>query len=582
MVKRIGMILLLFSFSINAKTINFDKEYGIGLSGSKLVNAIKEVIEEAHKNDIIFFDSEIYDLKSEKLTINKPISFVGRFVDIEEVAVAGAVKIFTRFINVSIISVENSNISFKNIELGSNNKSSYMVRLRRKASKENPHQFYKNILFQNVIFRNGMTHILGGNGAGVTFLHVSFLNFSKLGFSLNRNGHVNYHPQMFFKKCLWRPNFNDMDFNTRAVGFDAGNTEYMQLWDHKNTTIEDCKLDGVGLGASSKGKNVIIKNNHFLGYKLYIDMIHLEEFSSNFLIENNLFEHVKPARGIYIDREGQTCKNITIRNNVFKGKYGWIISAYSPKNLVFENNDFTQAEAKDKNKITMDFSYLHGHESELPFPLPMHNVRIRNNPGLDNNLQGKLRYNQLKGDDSNVIEYAKDKIEVIILESRPVSLVDTRKQYRLINKKTKTYLTTSKQEGIVLENKISKKEKDVWIVNFRYPYNYTFQNKNTKNYLEVKRGYTLGDIYNPSKMTTIPAEQVSSYEDTDAQPRFHLIKQIVDGKVYFEMYPGSNERKSRLTLKNDKAVLELTRGRKELKNKAVLKDESLWELVEVK
>ncbi|QBG46715.1 hypothetical protein EGM51_04625 [Verrucomicrobia bacterium S94] len=221
---------------------------------------------------------------------------------------------------------------------------------------------------------------------------------------------------------------------------DAGNSEYPVVWDQSNLWLEGCLLDGTGFGLGSKCSNVTVTNCHFKGYRMDVDMLHIEEFGYNFVIVDNTFEHVSPARSIYIDRELQPNHSIRIEDNTWFGEYGWIISCYSPEGVIFRNNDFSGAWASDTNFATIDFTYLHtsSEAAYLPYDLPCADIIFTNNTGLTAAKDGYLVYQSLYGDTSIQIDYPKIQHRVVL--EQPRAVFSPYRQYRIKNRQSGEYI----------------------------------------------------------------------------------------------------------------------------------------------
>lgn len=368
------------------------------------------------------------------------------------------------------------------------------------------------------------------------------------------------------------------------MSIDAGNTEYPVVWHQNNSKIDSCLFDGVGVATGSKVSHIDITNNHFKGYKLSVDMIHIEEYSHHIFIDSNIFEHVSPARGLWIDRELQPCHDITITNNTWIGRYGWIISAQSPYNIVMENNDFSQAWASNPNNKTIDFTYDQSYgelDNFIKYDLPTTNIVFKNNTGLNSGKDGIFAYKALKDDNSIQIDYPVDKIEFIPIAEKPKSTIDTSVLYRIKNKGSDDYLhAVLGQLKLELSSKVKEDNTDIWELTYKYPYYYYLRNIGTNNYMEVYRGYTMGD-YNSSDVEPYQyfVEQTDFFNNRTEKPLWYLRKHEKEGMIFYAILPGSNERKSRTVQVGKYMELEYAL----IENKEIVppKDDSSWELIPV-
>lgn len=555
--------------------IDFDAIYGFS-TGNTLANNITNAINTSKEGDTIMFKSAEYDFQGKKFTINKGVNLTG-VISVKPVEeVVGAYEVTTTFKNLKSISMTSSNFSIENLKIVSIEESSYVFTRFSHPNYNTDKEavFYTNCRIKNVIYVGGGVQVFGENSAGVTFENVSFLDYKNGGYYCNRKNKVDNSPKVIVKNCKFAPNLSTINYNVRGISIDAGNDEYPEVWGQNGFLIDGCLFDGQGLGFS-KGKNIIITNNHFIGYRKDVDMIHMEEYTNNIHIENNTFEFNKPSRCFFVDREAQPAHDITIINNTFKGKYHWIFWSNGPYNLTFENNDFTQASANDPDYITFDFSHDDGAEP-LPYPLPIENVIIRNNAGLNNGNQGILSYDILKEDTSNIIEgFSNEFINKNTVETNPLPIIEVDKHYRIRNKFSGEYVAA--QNGDTKTKLISemlKDSSDVWLVKFRYPYTYTFLNAKTKQYLEVDKGYTLHEL-TEIDLDPVYVEQKNKYLDIELKPHFFLRKL---NENTFQIAPGGNERKTRLVKNGDLFKIDVA-----IKNGGFLapSNESVWQFIEV-
>ncbi len=563
----------------NKPFIDFDAEYGTDHSGSVLVSKMNQAVTAVDESGTILFNSAEYDFTGNDWILEKPITISGVVPAEIDPNIIGAQNINTVFKNLIRMNVRSSDVTINNLEISADPNATYFVRFSHPSYNTDANDFYENILVDNVIFRGGTTQTFGGNGVGITFRYTSFLNFSHTGFAINRKGRVNYTPCRLMYKCHFVPDPEQIHFyNNRGVSFDAGNDEYSVVWDQNWTHIDNCLLDGTGLGISSKCQKVKVINCHFLGYSKYNDMIHMEEFGHDFVIDNNIFEHVQPARGIYIDRNTTPCRNIQITNNTFLGEYFWIIWSLSPSDLIFENNDFTGAWAENQNNITIDMTNFQGEEYEtLPYALPSTGLTFRNNPGLNDPGHGIFACTVIQGDASNVIEYPANKLQRNVVDEIPKPIVDLSKKYRIRNQQSGEIIKANPLETEVeLTTQAITDRTDVWQMDFKYPYFYTIKNVGTDNYMEVYKGYTLSDYSQPDP-EQIFVEQKYNYEGQTDVPFFYLRPHLQNQKIYYEIMPGGNERKSRTVKINNKVELELA---KDGSVPLPPSDNSTWELVE--
>ncbi|WP_010136392.1 T9SS type A sorting domain-containing protein [Ochrovirga pacifica] len=554
--------------------IDFDALYPTS-TGSTLVSNIQTAISNAREGDTLLFKSAVYNFQGKSFAIDKAVCISG-FVPTLNAVHKGAYGIKTSFQNLKQLHIRSHQVRLCHLELQAAATTPYVfVRVAHTTYGDDDLNglHYQNLVFENLRLKNGKVQVFGGSGAGITFRQCSFENFSQGGYFLNRRGRLNQAPNFLMSHCFFKPDFDAVNYNVRAISLDAGNDEYPVVWNQNGSTITHCLLDGTGLGISSKCSYVNVTNNHFLGYRKDVDMIHIEEFGHHFLIDGNTFEHIKPARGLYIDRETQQAHDITITNNVWKGTYAWIISSNAPYNVIFQNNDFSQAKASNPNDITFDFTYDHGGESTfLAYELPTKNLLFSQNTGLSAK-DGILAYKEWQGDLSNTVEYPSAKIQKKVLLHDAQSTLEVSSKYYIKNKATGAYLVALQEKdtvGLVAEKPLDSTA--IWEIAFKYPYYHHLKNTATKNYLEVYRGYTLGDINNGTD-EKIYAKQSYPKNQVMALPFWYFRKHEQNGLEMYELMPGGNERKSRLFQSQTSAQLEIAKTNGE---PSATNAESLW------
>ncbi|WP_297086662.1 T9SS type A sorting domain-containing protein [uncultured Draconibacterium sp.] len=536
------------------RTIDFDEAYGIR-SGQSLVAKINEALASLNAGDTLLFNRPEYDFEGNSLNISKGICLSGALPDVAATDSIGAYKVTTTFKNMKNFHVRTSNINLTNMRFIPVDSIGYVF---TRFSNSTAGQFYTGILINNVIFENGNLQCYGENGAGITFRNVSFLNFAHGGYNCNRKEPIDGLPQSIVKRCKFVPNWDEVFYNTRGVSMDAGNDNHPVVWDMNGMHIDSCLFDGTGCGWS-KGKNAKVTNCHFIGYRGDVDMIHMEEYTNNILVENNLFEYSKPSRTFYQDRSLQPCSDITIINNTFKGKYKWIFWGESPQNMRFEGNDMTEASANNPDEYTFDFTaHQTGAYESAPFDLPIGGLVIRNNAGIAKESMGVMRLHELANETGNIIEaYPAAKIQKNVVQQRPFSLIDTSAVYRIINNNSgEAMLAAEGTINVQLSSAAVSDSADLWKVNFEYPYNYTFLNLKTKQYMEIFKIYTLGD-YGDEDLPIYYVEQKSNWADKTALPHWFLSTVEGSDSGLFQIYPGTNEKKSRVIKNGHDVVLGL-------------------------
>lgn len=556
-----ALFFLTMVINTNAKTIDFDATRNSGEAVDTAINRIMNTI--AADNDIILFNSTSYDLAGKGFTISKEVTLQGITPSSINRNIRGAddAAIATLFINATTIRLYSNNIKLKNIAIiESYNTSKYSVLIdlihpSYTNDTADKNQWFTGIDFNNVRLSGGGYQVRTGNGIGATFTNVSFVSFKVIGLWFNRVGKVDSHPKVLWDHCLFSPrndlatgtdfNGGTIEFNDRAISFDAGNEEYPVVWNHNYSKIDNCLIVNTGFGASSRGRAVIFSNNIFDDNVGGVDLIHIEEYSSDFTIENNQFKcNNASSKVIVLDRELQVVKDVRILNNTITGKYQFFISAYAPNNITITGNDFTNA----SGSACMNFTYYENFDIEpIPAPFLSDNIIIKDNIGLDNNAVGFLRLNLKTGSAFNTItDFPTGSRRQLNYINNPPALIQDG-IYEIVNKSTGNKLSHSSSLDNVLITSNNITDLSKWRVVFTPPFTYTIQNMATNNFLETNRGYTESEIFS----TPLAPESLIPYANNDyaskaEKPFWCMFKKDND----YVIYAGGNERQSALSTSN--------------------------------
>ncbi len=529
--------------------VDFDALYG-KCSGSDLVANLESVISKAdpYYKTMVLLKSANYDFENNGFSVTNSVLLTGvipESVDNEE---RGAQGVTTTLSNISQTLLKKANITVANLKIVDNSTTTYGT----VAINASGGMLTQGVLFYNVEIENGGVQILGRYGAGVTCQNCTFTNFKSSGYAANRSQDYDEMPKCEFHDCLYYPNEDLANYNTRGITFDAGNTEYPTIWDLQGTTIDNCLFYRNGVGYS-RCCNSNITNCDFYGNTLWRDMVHTEEFTTDILIENNTFVHETQSRTFYIDRERQIASNITIRNNKFEGSIGWIISSYSPQGITFEGNDFTNATFNLGNGYKVfDFSY-YGSESDseyVPYEIATKNFVMRNNTGVSG---FTMQMFVEEGDNSNIIEDSGDVTTTTVPAIVPV-LEDG--LYKM-KSKSGQYVAISSSGDVVTT--AVEADAEVWNVTFSEYQTFNILSTSTGNYFETTSIYTLNDMQDESFSTVYYVSQTRNYAGMSRAPIYYLEQRDKTVKEYI-IYPGGNEHKSRVFTtdgEGDKLALEM-------------------------
>ncbi len=593
-------ILLLFSLfgfsSIQAKTIDFDAVYG---NTGDVVGNIQLAITSASAGDVILFKSEYYDLGgATNILIDKPITFQGEVPDSGtfNTAAWGATGIKTTLGNTADFQIRSNNVVFKNISLvrkdqtDGPNTYDILIDARHSDYGAASRSKYTGLKFENVVLAQAGYLFHAGNGVEVSMTNVSFTDFRRIGYWVDRRGRVNNTGKADFTNCIFKlkeeTNTFKHSFDFRAISFDAGNTEYPIVLNLNNSTVTNSRFEHTGI-ALSRCHNMTVEGSTFYDREGIVDQMHIEEFSYNVNVNNNIFDCGGPNANLrtkifVIDRELQLSRDITIDGNTILNDYNFFISSYSVENITITNNDFTNASAANDNSINLSF-----YETSVSEPIPSSsrfpskNVTIKGNKGLDlakNKNLSLLYLNDNAKDNFDITDYQGRRTFIKIDEPTPIVKEGV---YHIINKQTGEKLSVS---GNSLTTAQGSADATKWNVIWNSPYTFFIQNVANSNYLETDAGYTENDLLNQGNNGTkkdgdIVPYASNAYSTTNEKPFWAFVPV---GSSY-EIFAGGNEKQSAIATSGSNVNLvygkvfnaDGTRSPKPLGNNAK------WEFVEV-
>ncbi|MDO6801190.1 T9SS type A sorting domain-containing protein [Wenyingzhuangia sp. 1_MG-2023] len=573
----VALFTLMSFLKINAQTIvNFDTERNTSATiASEITRLVK-----ANPEAIIQFNSPEYDLEDKVVNLPRAITLQGTTnSNVVNLSGHGAdnSNIATKFINCRQINFASNDIKIKNLSLTRINGAKYSVFLNMiHGSYNNVNKpdkiIYTGIEFNNVEVSGGGYQVRVGNGIEGKFTNVSFLNFNTIGFWFDRKGNVDSHPKVEWTNCTFSvrntpggtpASGTNIEFNDRAISFDAGNTSYPMIWDHSGSTVEKCHFINTGLGASSRGANLILNNNLFDDNVGIVDLIHIEEFSSNFTITNNIFNSIGDATSkvLVFDRELQIVNDILIANNTINGEIQFFLSAYAPNNITIENNNFTNA----STQLGSPFINLTYYENATDEPITPRsnpdrtgefyskNIIVRNNTGLDRAETGTFEVNLKQGDSESVIDFPSAR--------RTINYVEEPKQllangiYEIVNIETGGNIIPSDIDGgLITSNTIENNSS--WEITFVPPFTYNIQNVTTGNYLELSIPFTESNLFgNLNNLPDLYPFAKNNYSglvlsEIKKLPFWNLLKENDN----YVILPGGNERQSAIAVTDTIAI----------------------------
>lgn len=547
--KQLMLISLLFGFFFaNAQTIDFDARYQ---NNGDLFQKIQQALEEAPAGATLLFKSNNYFIDNVlPLKINKPITIQGRNPGGDfKSGNRGASGIKTIINTISNITIQSSNVKFKNIEFTRKNlgQSVYDILIDARHPSynvEEPYNVrqiqYTGLEFNNVKLNGTAYPFHAGNGIEAEFSNVSIINYRRIGFWTDRKGRLNKSKKITFDKCYFKPE-SIVEFDDRAISLDAGNTEYPTVWDLENTTVRNCSFNDAGI-AVSRCKNMLITGSTFNDTEGKVDMAHIEEFSSNINITRNVFNcNNARTKIIVLDRELQIVSDITINNNTINGAYAFFISAYGPNNIKVIGNNFSNAfsgNTVQQNPDSIDFTYYENRGIEpIPFEILSNNVQIYNNRGLGETKNRNVRLNLPKtGAVYRIENYLPSQKDIRRLDIPQPQIANG--IYEIVNKENNQKLYPN---GNLLSTKNGSGANFQWKITSNTPYTYTIQNMGTNKYLETAVGYTEFNIFNNTPENLSP--YTIAYGDNEAnKPYWTFFKR--NGN--YNIFAGGNERQSAL------------------------------------
>lgn len=566
---------------LRARDVFFDQEYG---NSGNIALKIQKAIDEAAEGDTLIFESQSYNFDGiTNILINKPITFQGKIPErVLDPDIVGASGVKTTFSNTASFEIRSSDVGFINIALEKKNLGDdvYDILIDARHTtylSENPiiveQLNYTGIIFKNVILNGGAYSIHTGNGIGVEMVNLSIINYRRTGYWANRQGRINSAPKVMMINCEIIPD-SLIGFDDRAISLDAGNSEYPIIWNFSNTVFKNCRIQNTGI-ALSRIENVIIDSCTFNDNFGAVDLVHIEEFSNNILVSNNIFncnvEDInKKSRIVQLDRELQISSDIEFIDNTINGVYNFFISAYAPNNITVKGNNFIAAKAVNDNAI--DLTYYEARDREpIPFELVSKSIKIENNLGLNLDQNKGVKLAVSRDDMETRIEGVPPALQTIdYLNPAPAVLPNG--IYTIENKEDGKKLIAS-GEGLTTAD-ITGIETQ-WEITFNPPFTYHIKSVATGDYLETHLGYTEFDIINDLPQNIFPF----LYDSTASLPFWSIIRSGED----FKIFPGGNEKQS--ILSSDDSILRLIHAVGIYKNyvryKIPIKDSAKWKIKKV-
>ncbi len=561
---------------------------------SQHAGKLQEIIDEAKAGDIINFVDEEYDLEHKNIVIDKALVLKGKSSIGFDPYFKGSSGIRTTLLNAFSIIIASDDVEFKDLKivqpkpatedysvLMDGRTQNYKDNFRRPGKQDG--LTYKGIGFDNVELNGGFYSCFAGNGIGATFEHVSFLNFRRIGYINDRRARRGFMPKVTIDYCRFVPDSTDVGFDDRGISFDAGNTEFPIVWGGNGSSVKNSFFRNTGV-AFSRIHGIDVTNNTFEDHNGLIDLLHIEEWSYNIVVNGNLFDcRVENpnfrSRIIQLDRELQTVNYIYINNNRIIGDFNFFVSAYCPNNIYINDNDFTGSTATNF-VIDFDFYESRGIEPiESKSEFVSFNVDILNNTNIDSansNFIPDVRMHVPKSGGNIRINGIPKGQQDLQKTDFPTALVSDG-VYEIINEETGRKLASNADNnGLITKPKWVGDATVKWEVKFVPPYYYHIKNKDHGGFLEAHKGYTEAEIAQNLPQTEAPfLFAAQSYK-----PRWSLVG---TGKAsQFEIFVGGNEKQAAL-VHDDIAGIKLAFGKamndKGLRFPVKFSDNAKWKFV---
>ncbi len=549
-----------FSFIAKARDIDFNAEYN---EDGDVAIELNKAISDASSGDVIIFKSAYYDLGGNIITIDKALTFRGNApVNFNPVAF-GASGIQTTLGNILSIQVRSNNVKFQNMSIVAIDQGEDVFDILIDARHStyltsNPitvqQLHYTGLEFKNIVLHGSAYSFHSGNGVGLLMENVSMVNWRRIGFWANRLGRTDMTPKMTFNNCSFIPEETIINFDDRGVSFDAGNSEYPVIWGLNDTSFTTCYFENTGI-AYSRCEDSTIDGCTFTDEVGAVDLVHIEEFSNNVRVINNVFDckvldASKRTRISQLDRDLQPVDNISFTGNRIVGSYNFFISTYAPTNLTVTGNDFTAANAVNNNSIDLAFYEARDREP-ITGELVSNDITINNNTGLGTtNNKGFRAFFPINNARFTVNGYSGAQKSITRVTPKPAEMPNG--VYEIESVDTGEKLAVS-SNGLGLTTTTTSSTSSQWRITFKPPYSYIIQNVSNDKFLETHVGYTEFDVITNQPQNIFPF--LNTVGANTSKP-FWAIKRINTDD--FEIFPGGNERQSVLNVNGGSPKLSFT------------------------
>ncbi len=583
-------VFSLFAGKLQAKTIKVS---------SDKAGELQAIINKASKGDVIQFTDKYYNLRKAVIYVTKPLTFVGKNAVGFNAYHKGASGVQTTLANAFTFILQTDDVQFKNLKIiqWKPQKEDFSVLLdgRTQDYKDNfrnpgvqDGKTFKGINLSNVVLKGGYYGCFAGNGIGATFEHVSFIDYRRIGYINDRRARNAIMPTVVFDFCRFKPlapESASAGFDNRGISFDAGNTEYPIVWGGNKSAVKNTLFINTGI-AISRCHSLNITNNLFKDGTGYVDLVHIEEWSHNIVVNGNTFD-CKPAdlkyrsRVMQFDRELQTVGYIYINNNTIKGDINFFISAYCPNNVFINDNDFTKANGTNVT-IGFDFYEFRAVEPiEEKSEFVSFNVNISNNPGLEAVSPANLPSVRMRvpknGGNINVKGVSRSK-QSMKKGYYPQPLIQDG-IYQIVNSASGRKLATNNvNSGMITTSSNANDAASKWEVKFNAPYYYHIKNVKNGRFMEAHKGYTEAEIFQK-----LPQEERPFlFKSNNYTPRWSLVGA---GKAsLFEIFVGGNEKQAALISSSNNSI-KLAFGKKGnadgTRSPVKFSDNAKWKFVKV-
>ena len=477
------------------------------------------------------------------VVVNKAITIqgAGGSTDVERRGAANTTSVITftgNGLRVASNSVTIKNLEIKGVGIGVNGKNS-------------------NLMFDNLRFTevtSGEALMLSGDqGYSGTVQYCTFENFKIKALVMNRRAFPDEEMlpgSLTINKCVFTASDPTGD-GVRGLSIDAGNDENPNPWNLNGTIFTSNTFNDCGVAFSKCANFTVGDNNIFNLTSLYDSPVHLEEFCTNAVVNNNVFE-IKGAfnEGLISLGSRQPSNNIKVSNNSVTRT-----GTANPSIKYFVTGTAVSFVDITGNTIANNVSF--GTYNVISFAKAhpescggCKNIIITGNTGIAAN-KIKIQYEGVLAD-QNIANVPVGTVKEAVSPCNRPKVAGT---YFIRSVAGGNLSAAGTGDAITFSNFSNDEQR--WKLEFVYPLNYTIESYTRPNYyLAVIRGAFKDEV---------PGIGEKYYGDTKARLVNHttgrkpgwVLENVGNGEL--KLVPGGNEFASRLSKVSDAAWLSLNK-----------------------